>query len=766
MRISPGKPYRALRSVFIFLVLISALLAGLHTVGDSDMGWHLATGRYVVQHHQIPHADILSFTSAGEPWAYPPFAGVLLYLTYSAFGYAGLSWFCALACLAVVAYLVRRGDTGSAVLAMLAAQSIAARTAPRADLFSTLFFAIFLGELWSYQRGMRSRIWLLPVLMLFWVNLHPGFIAGLGAIGAYLLAESAELLFVDRREAVLLRLRRIWPWLAACGAATLVNPWGLGIYAASFGMSGLITSTQGKLSGNAGIGEFLGVPISTHLLYQLVDVRHMQNGFTCLLFVAVIAFGLFLWKRQIGAAAITLVALYAGLAHARYMGLFAITIVTLSGPLLSELFSPNSMAEPTKARPPLVRVPEAMAILATVAFCCVALLHIADLVSSRTFVVFNPDLKFGAGESSWFPAHAVAFIQREQLPGNIFEDYELGGYEAWSLGPKYPDFIDGRGNNPDLISEQINLYREDPNSQLWQTEAERWNLNVLLISTSGLRGLQKMDPYAFCQSATWRPIYMDDNSLVFLRNTPQNFSLIKRLQIDCLTQQLTPPASASRPTLHNFYLNSGALLFELHRDEESEKSLHLASALYPDDPNVHLLLALLFERQQRYGEAEQEYLTSIALNENGGVWYSLGCLYGNQGRNAEALHAFERAAEISLQPFDSYMTLGKLQIAMNHPEQSLAAFAKAERSSPYRNGAESLAPELYAEIAEGRSEAHRLLRHWPEAVAYQQEATRRTPSVVRRWNRLANLYEATGQPQLAAEVRQHMVELQTPSLQP
>ena len=147
-----NKAYPVVRSIFILLVLISALCAGLHTVADYDMGWQLATGRYVVQHHQIPRTDVLSFTSAGKPWAYPPFAGVLFYLTYTAFGYAGLSWFCALACLAVVAYLVRRGDIGSAVLAMLAVQSIAARTAPRADLFSTVFFALFLGELWAYHR--------------------------------------------------------------------------------------------------------------------------------------------------------------------------------------------------------------------------------------------------------------------------------------------------------------------------------------------------------------------------------------------------------------------------------------------------------------------------------------------------------------------------------------------------------------------------------------------------------------------------------------
>src|ERR1022692_757289 len=133
MQVSSEKSYRVARLVLIFLVLLSALCAGLHTVGDSDMGWHLATGRWVVDHRQVPRADVLSFPAAGTPWIYPPSAGVLFYLTYNAFGYAGLSWFCALACLAVVAYLVRRGDMGSAVLAMLAVGSIATRTAPRAD---------------------------------------------------------------------------------------------------------------------------------------------------------------------------------------------------------------------------------------------------------------------------------------------------------------------------------------------------------------------------------------------------------------------------------------------------------------------------------------------------------------------------------------------------------------------------------------------------------------------------------------------------------
>jgi tetratricopeptide (TPR) repeat protein len=253
---------------------------------------------------------------------------------------------------------------------------------------------------------------------------------------------------------------------------------------------------------------------------------------------------------------------------------------------------------------------------------------------------------------------------------------------------------------------------------------------------------------------------MDEVSLVLLRNTPQNAPWISRLQIDCLTQPLTPPDSASRAALHQFYLNSGGLLYALHRDREAQESLRLASTLYSDDPNVHFLNALLFERGQQHAEAEREYRASLAITENSGVWYSLSGLYGRQGRNADALQALEQAAKLSTQPYNIYLTMGKLQMVLNQPEESLRSFAKAEKSSPYRNGAESLAPEVYAMLAESRSEAYRRLANWNEAIAFQQEATRRTPLVMRRWDRLARLYEATGQMQLAGQVRQHMLELQ------
>ena len=54
------------RKLYLFLCLVAlgyALLAGLRTVTDWDLGWQLATGRWVVQHHHIPSTDVFSYTA-------------------------------------------------------------------------------------------------------------------------------------------------------------------------------------------------------------------------------------------------------------------------------------------------------------------------------------------------------------------------------------------------------------------------------------------------------------------------------------------------------------------------------------------------------------------------------------------------------------------------------------------------------------------------------------------------------------------------------
>ena len=151
-----------------------AFASGLRTVADFDVGWILAMGRQLVAQHQVPRTEFLSYTAFGVPWIYPSFGGALLYLAYAAGGFAALSWVNALACVAVVALAVGRPRVLTSALAIFAVPSIVLRTAPRAELFTTLFFAVFLALLRRHRQEEKSFLWLLPLIMIAWVNAHPG----------------------------------------------------------------------------------------------------------------------------------------------------------------------------------------------------------------------------------------------------------------------------------------------------------------------------------------------------------------------------------------------------------------------------------------------------------------------------------------------------------------------------------------------------------------------------------------------------------------
>ena len=96
------KPSDWVRFSLVTAAVIYAFFAGLRTVADFDLGWQLATGRYIVQHHVIPSTEMFSYTAHGSPWIYPPFSGVIFYLLFLLGGYAALSWLSAFACAATV----------------------------------------------------------------------------------------------------------------------------------------------------------------------------------------------------------------------------------------------------------------------------------------------------------------------------------------------------------------------------------------------------------------------------------------------------------------------------------------------------------------------------------------------------------------------------------------------------------------------------------------------------------------------------------------
>lgn len=762
-----------LRISLVAIALAYAFLAGLRTVADFDLGWQLATGRYILQHHLIPSTEVFSYTAHGNPWLYPPFSGVIFYLLYLAGGYAALSWLSALACLATVAIVAGQGTRTSAGLAIVAVPAIAFRTVPRAELFTTILFAAFTAILWNHYQGRQTRLFLLPLLMLAWVNLHTGFIAGLALIAAYLVLEFCDLPFAARRAAALDSMRRAFPWLFASFVTTLFNPWGWRIYRAiarQNAMSQLHTDF---------IGEWSGVHFSSAIWGQVFSLRDPAGADWWLLAAASLAIVASICRKEIGPAIILALGAYASLTHIRLQALFAILVCIVGGTILSrELRLYTAPARSADGDPVSIdRAPRRALVPYRASWAIAGLLALlvgiraTDLVTDRYYLWSGQIALFGAGESWWFPERAAGFLLKEHLPGNVFGDYNLGGYLTWRLGPEYPDYFDGRfiPFGSELFFHHRALVGLPLDSPEWRQEAAERNIQTVIFSAARFAGLGNFPLQGDCESRDWSPVYLDDVAVVFVRNIPENASLVHRLAVDCKKGPITVPAASADATswrasaeLFQSLMNRASIYYLLSRDAEAADDLSHAQAIFAADPNLHLLRGQLAQAHNRPPEAEQEYQASVRLRPTDVAWYALAGLYAAEGRYSDAVHALRESAALSQVDYDRYRALGKVYLLMDEPQNALEAFEEAARRSPVQGPGKDPDPEFSARIAEGTAAAYRKLGKLDLAIAAQQKAIDLTPGAAGRWQVLAELYQSEGRSAQAAEAHRHSAMLALP----
>ncbi len=751
---SPGSPLPLARSAgervsraFVVLgiaALVYAFLAGLRTVTDYDLGWQMATARWIVHHHQVPSTDVLSYTAAGKPWIYPVGSGLIFYATYLLGDYALLSCLGAGACVLTVALLLRRGSAASAALAILAVPMIAARTTPRSEMFSTVLFAEFLSLLWRHHETGRARLWLLPPLMAAWVNLHFGMAAGLGLLVGYVLLELLEMFWPERRSKAINHLRRAWPWLIATFAATVMNPWGWNIY------STVISLLQPMGAGAPQIAEYAPVRLNwTTVVSGLVPSNPDSYVITLLLAAAIISVLVALLRRQFGAALLIGSAAFFGVQHLRFVALFSAVVVVVAGAVLT----PALAALRERIADARIR-----SMLSGAAVCLMLLLVCAwsvNLVTDRIYLGRSDQASFGVGLGWWFPRDAASFIERQAIPGRIFNSQIEGGYIAWRLGPKYRDYVDGRGDpfGLELLRRSEVLMRTPPNSPEWQREAERYDVNSIIVPLGRYDGLALFPVlHDFCESQSWRPVYLDEVSAVFVRRRPETEDLIRRLQIDCATAPLPAVAPPSRGAkAFNQWANAAAVLRALGRNRESFAATTQALTIFPDSAFANFLKGNLLEVVGDLRGAEQQYRLAARLDPRVAViWFTLARLYQREGRLAPAIDAWKYAADVADQPWTMLLSLGQAELGANRPEQALRAFDRSANSLP------SLPSMLVdnsflSNLAYSRAVAWNALGDRKRAIEFQREAVRLAPQIAENWLYLAQLYDLDGR---AAEAQQ------------
>jgi hypothetical protein len=301
----------------VALPALAALVASLSSV---DLAYQLRAGAEILEARAIPGVDTWTFTVAGQPWFDQQWgAQVLLRLVYDGAGWTGLVLLRALLVVAIFAgtFLVARGaglPNRSAALLTLAAFAVAAPAlALRPQLFGLALFALVLLIL-GRRRADSRAIWLIPLLVLVWANLHGSFFLGPLAVVLTWLAD------MHRGGE---RPHRLLAVAFVSVAAACVTPFGPAVWAYAAGLSsdpsvtGRITEWQRtSVTDVAGL-LFYGSLVA---VVALVVRRRSAVDWPMLLWLAVFA-GIGAWAvRGIAWWALAAVPIVAALAAAREPG--------------------------------------------------------------------------------------------------------------------------------------------------------------------------------------------------------------------------------------------------------------------------------------------------------------------------------------------------------------------------------------------------------------------------------------------------------------
>jgi len=223
------------------LVILSGFLffTSLIPLPPNDFWWHLKIGEYIYINHTIPTTNMFAWTiPAGQPFFYAAwFAELLFYVLYRMGGLALITTmrtvFIGITIWLVASESKRRSNSWriaaliTAFLCLMIINNLIVRT----QMWAWLPFITTYIVLKRYTEGILNWRWLFlcPVTMIFWVNVHGSFILGLLLPGAFFLGEVISKLLNQPNSLNWHKIGWIGCTGVLSGIAVLLNPRFVGI---------------------------------------------------------------------------------------------------------------------------------------------------------------------------------------------------------------------------------------------------------------------------------------------------------------------------------------------------------------------------------------------------------------------------------------------------------------------------------------------------------------------------------------------------------
>lgn len=466
-------------------LLVVLLAAAIGTPADADLWGHITFGRDIVAGLGPIQPDRYSFTS-DRPWInHEWLAEVLFFEAYRLGGATGLivlklSLLVGFStCLWL--YLRRAGvspDTRWGLLVLACVGTYWRTHNVRPQLFSVVIFALLLMCLTLADSGRRRYLLAVPPLMALWVNLHGGWIVGIGLVGLWTGVRTA---FGHKSSGE--RLQTAWMGVAALGA-TLLNPYGLRLWWF------LAETVRLERADIEDWGSILGHPIALGAPWAL----------SC------VAGGLAVWRGGRPARpdyGVMVVALaVAAFRVGRLDAFFALAVVILLAPQVERAWMATA---PAQSRSRLRPGGPSLGALGITAVALLAML----IPAVRIAAPFATCVTIGG---AWAPeAEAARFVALNRLGGRMLTWYDWGEYAIWHFAPDIRVSMDGRREtvySPDLIQSHWRFFGGEESARPFLTALDPdfiWVPRRLPIAT-------RLD------HSGWTPVFNGPISVIFARD--------------------------------------------------------------------------------------------------------------------------------------------------------------------------------------------------------------------------------------------------------
>jgi hypothetical protein len=481
-------------------------LFGWRQIASPDIGFHLSTARWMVEHRAWPTTDLFSFTFVGHP--YVDLQWLFQLLLYGANALGGTSLIITLKIAVTLLFwglLVVRARRAAGALPwftplVLLLVALGDYYEERPHLFSWVYGSLVLLVLEEYGRGNRRWLPALPAILLLWVNTHQLFVLGLVLIGVHAAWELRKGAGADRA---------LFVWGALSAAACLINPYGVKALLFPLTLLGEIQSSHVFAGASTGIAE-LQPPFSLSLYYLAGRFVLFQPPLYWHLYTALIVVGLVgAWRK----ARVPDLVVWAGFAYVfarahKNLGYFVMATFPLAvaGLDLAMWRIRTALARRRAAR--AAPVPAPRAVLWAPLVLAVALVPLT--LSGRLYKLAWSDFPIRSGYNSTFlPVEASQFLVDHRIEGKILTTFGYGSYVHWIT--RQPVSIYGIEEvfGPEFYAEYIASLGPDG----LQAFLNKWQPTIAIVSITET-------PYWLFYlngEPDWRLVQFNQNAAVFLR---------------------------------------------------------------------------------------------------------------------------------------------------------------------------------------------------------------------------------------------------------